>query len=835
MTYSIRLIVLSLFVVFSLSALAQKPEALNPSQIHQAIEKLNFLGTALYVAAHPDDENTRLIAYLDNEIKARTAYLSLTRGDGGQNLIGPEIRELLGVIRTQELMMARSIDGGEQIFSRANDFGYSKHPDETLEIWEGEEVLSDVVRAIRKFKPDIIINRFDANNPGSTHGHHTASAMLSNEAFLKSADKNSFPDQLNELEVWKARRIFFNTSWWFYGSQEAFDAADKSKMMSFDVGVYYPWDGRSNTEIASESRSMHKCQGFGSTGTRGEQIEYLQLLEGDMPQDPSNLFEGINTTWSRVEGGKAIGAILTKVETDFNFTNPSASIKQLVQARKLIKALKDPYWREFKTTEIDRIILACTGAFIEVITSEQFVVPGQELNVDVEITNRSKSNFKVLNVKFLPLSKDTVLSKSVGENQVFEFSTKLDLPNSLKYTGPYWLRTPGTLGMYNVPEAELIGLPETPSQLKAIIEIQIEDESLRVEKTILNKFNDPEDGAVYRPLEVIPPATISIVDQVKVFTSKQAQAVNVQVRSGVSGQSAELKLLLPTNWTSSPQSIAVNLENPGEIKSYQFMVTPSSTTELVDVSAELTLGDKRFTDQLITIDYAHIPFQSVLQPVNAKFAKLDLKCKVKKVGYIAGAGDEIPFCLEQIGCEVNDIDLISADLKKLLEYPTIVMGVRAYNKIEELSFRHKLLMQYAEEGGTLVIQYNTNRGLKSDELGPYPFELSRGRVTMEAAEVRIIDPEHPCMNTPNKIDQADFEDWVQERGLYFPSTWDERYSSILSSNDTGEEPLDGGLLVTQFGKGWYVYSGYSWFRELPAGVPGAYRIFANLISLGHNE
>lgn len=830
----IRFTSICLLSVIANGLMAQKPEALNPSEIHHAIEKLNFLGTALYVAAHPDDENTRLIAYLDNEVMARTAYLSLTRGDGGQNLIGAEIRELLGVIRTQELMMARSVDGGEQIFSRANDFGYSKHPDETLQIWEDEEVLSDVVRAIRKFKPDIIINRFDANSAGQTHGHHTASAMLSLEAFDKSADTESFPDQLNELQAWQASRIFFNTSWWFYGSQEAFEKADKSKMVSVDVGVYYPWDGRSNTEIAAESRSMHKCQGFGSTGTRGEQKEYLELLKGDMPSNNEDMFDGINTTWSRLEGGTAIDAILSSVEKNFDFTNPAASIPQLVKARKLIKTLKDEYWKEFKLAEIDRIILACAGAFIEVVTAEQFVSPGQDLKVQVEITNRSSAPMRTKAIRFLPSIKDSSLNSSISENQVLEFSATLSLPKTLKYTGPYWLRDPGTLGMYKVKEKDLIGLPVSPPQLKAMIEIFIDDELFVVERLIKNKFNDPEDGAVYRPLEVLPPATIAIAEKVQIFTDNLPKTVHVQVRSGVKGKSGALKLNLPAAWSCTPQSINVNLENPGEIQSYSFEVTSPKASAEVSISAELKIDGTIYSDELITIDYDHIPFQSVLMPSQAKFVKLELSCSVDKVGYIDGAGDEIPFCLEQIGCEVVEIDLASSDLSKLLEFPTIVMGVRAYNKIEELAYRHKLLMEYVENGGTLVVQYNTNRGLKSDALGPYPFDLSRDRVTMEDAEVRILEPSHPSMTMPNKISSADFDSWVQERGLYFPSKWDENYTSILSSNDKGEDPLDGGLLVAQYGKGWYVYSGYSWFRELPAGVPGAYRIFANLISLGHH-
>ena len=370
---------------------AQKPHKLNSHQIYERIQKLNFLGTALYIAAHPDDENTRLIAYLSNHVKARTAYLSLTRGDGGQNLIGPEIRELLGVIRTQELLAARRIDGGEQRFSRANDFGYSKHPEETLEIWDRESVLADVVWAIRTFKPDVVINRFNHRTPGTTHGHHTASAMLSVEAFDLANKQNICPDQLALTEVWQPKRLFFNTSWWFYGSQERFEKAtkDNPKFMSVDVGVYYPLKGLSNNEIASMASSQHLCQGFGRLTTRGSQPEYLEFLKGDAPKDKHDLFAGINTTWNRLKDGGEIGDILYNIEDHFDFTNPAKHVPDLLKAYKKIQMLDDAYWRSVKLKEITEIIEASLGLYLEVSASSSSAVPNSEIELNVEVLNRS--------------------------------------------------------------------------------------------------------------------------------------------------------------------------------------------------------------------------------------------------------------------------------------------------------------------------------------------------------------------------------------------------------------------------------------------------------------
>ena len=372
-------LLLSLFSLFLFNGLySQAPEKWNSAKIYHEIQKLNFLGSVLYLAAHPDDENTRLITYLANHGKANTAYLSLTRGDGGQNLISPEIRELLGLIRTQELLGARQIDGGKQFFSRANDFGFSKNPDETFRIWEKEKVMEDLIAVIRYWQPDIIINRFDHRSPGKTHGHHTASAMLGVEAFDMAADPKVFPNQLSRLPLWQPKRLFFNTSWWFYGSQKAFDEADKSKLLQFEVGVYYPLLGKSNNEIAAESRSMHKSQGFGSLGVRGSETEYLELLKGDLPEN-NNLFAGINTTWSRVKGAEKVGALLKKVESNFSMQSPYTVLPDLLLALKELEKLQDSYWKREKLKDIKLIIKQSLGLFQEAVAMESAATPGENI------------------------------------------------------------------------------------------------------------------------------------------------------------------------------------------------------------------------------------------------------------------------------------------------------------------------------------------------------------------------------------------------------------------------------------------------------------------------
>ncbi|MGB3149855.1 MAG: PIG-L family deacetylase, partial [Maribacter sp.] len=403
----------------SISTNAQAPKKSSSAAIYHSLQKLNFLGTALYVAAHPDDENTRLISYLSNNVKARTGYLSLTRGDGGQNLIGPELRELLGVLRTQELLAARRVDGGEQFFTRANDFGYSKHPKETLEIWNKEVILEDVVRTIREFKPDIIINRFDHRSPGSTHGHHTSSAMLSLEAFDLANDSSSYPNQLETTETWQPKRLFFNTSWWFYGSEEKFEKADKSQMLNFDVGTYYPILGLSNNEIASLASSQHLCQGFGRLSSRGSQEEYVELLKGDLPNDRSDLFDGINTTWSRVKGGKDIGDILYEVESNFNFKNPTLHLQQLVKAYKLLQGIEDEHWKNLKSEELKHLILSVSGIHLEAFSKTDYANPGESISITVEALNRAPS---------------TVVLKSVLINNKEVLKGEIDLKDNVLKT-----------------------------------------------------------------------------------------------------------------------------------------------------------------------------------------------------------------------------------------------------------------------------------------------------------------------------------------------------------------------------------------------------------------
>ncbi len=827
------LFVLSLSMLFIPITEAQQPKKPNSVEIHEAIKKLNFLGSILYVAAHPDDENTRLISYMSNQVKARTAYLSLTRGDGGQNLIGPEIRELLGVIRTQELLAARDTDGGEQMFTRANDFGYSKHPDETLAIWDKNEVLSDVVWAIRKFRPDVIINRFNHRTPGSTHGHHTSSAMLSFEAFDMVSDKNVYPDQLQYVDTWQPKRLFFNTSWWFYGSRENFEKADKSNFLEFDTGVYYPNLGLSNTEIASLSRSQHKSQGFGSTGTRGTQTEYIELIKGDLPTDKTNVFDGIDTSWNRVKGGKAIGDILYEVEKNFDFKNPSSSVNQLIKAYKLIQELENTHWKNIKSKEIRDIIAAAAGLYLEAAADDPFSTRNSDLIIKVEAINRSNVpvSLKSIDVSTIGVSENTETILKQNNRMNYEFKGKI-APDA-KYTTPYWLNNEGTLGMYNVSDQRLIGTPETKHQTKAIFYIEIDDVIIPYSKDIIYKTNDPVKGEVYKPFEIIPAISASIKDKVIIYANGPSKQIPVTLKAGESNLKGKIKLQHPENWLVSPNDINFSLTDKGEERTVFFTLTAPKNQSEGYIRPQIQANGNEYSDEVITIDYDHIPFQTIVLPSETKVVRLDVKKKGQNIGYIEGAGDVVPESLQQIGYNVTIIDPETISENVLQPYDAIVVGIRAYNTVDALKFKQKYLLDYVKNGGNLIIQYNTNRRLKVDNnLGPYPLKLSRDRVTDEKANIKLLASDHPVLNTPNKITNEDFEGWVQERGLYFPNEWSEEYIPIISSNDKGESEKKGALLIAKYGKGHYVYTGLSFFREFPAGVSGAYRLFANMLSLG---
>ena len=810
----VNLLLLCLFVSFNSSSL----NAQSSSEIYKQIKKLNFLGTVLYFAAHPDDENTRVISYFSNHILARTAYLSLTRGDGGQNLIGPELREGLGLIRTQELINAREIDGGKQFFTMANDFGYSKNPEETFSFWDKDKVLSQTIDRINEFKPDIIINRFNMASSGRTHGHHTASAIISNLAFKKLSEKPSAGN-------WKPKRLFFNTSWYFYGGRENFNNADKTKLISIDMGVYDPLTGKSNSEIAALSRSQHKSQGFGSSAALGSRTEYLSLVLGK-PIIGNDPFEGINTRWTRVKGGEPIEKIINEIITNFDLTTPLKSIPKLLEAKDLVDKIEDSHWRTIKLNEIKSIILNCLGFEIQANAIIPYGVRGESLDLNLVINNPSR--VKVILNKVVLKNKIYKVNEELRTNKVFTKKINLTIKESI--SSPYWLIEKGQKGMYKTKRKEIVGLPNTPPPFILKLSLLIEGKSLEIQEPLMYRRNDPVKGEVVTPFQILPAATANLNTPVQLFATNQTKKVVVQVKN--LGKTYEGKLILKStkSWVISPTQQEVKIYGKGNEKDFTFKVTAPKNGEVALLKPELTNDKEKIQAAIQEISYDHIPKQYMVQPSFTRAVALNLKTGVERVAYINGAGDNVAESLESVGVIVEKYDAEDITLEKLKSFDAVILGIRAFNVNESLSYKKNVLWTYAQQGGNLLIQYNTSRGLKTKTLTPFSIKLSRDRITDENSKIKMLDSKHPLLNYPNKISLKDFEGWVQERGLYFPNQWDKNFTPLFEMNDPGEQPKRGALLVANYGKGKIVYTGLSFFRQLPAGVPGAYRLFFNLIA-----
>ncbi len=809
----------------------EAPQSMDSAQVRLALEKLNVLGRVLYIAAHPDDENTRLIAYWANGALYDTAYLSLTRGDGGQNLIGPELRDQLGVIRTQELLAARRIDHGRQFFTRANDFGFSKSPEETLRIWDREKILADVVWVIRKFRPDLVVTRFPTDDR-ETHGHHTASAILAAEAFRAAGDPKSFPEQLKYVQPWRPSRLLWN-SWAAFRAQSRNEPIDLTGLIPLEAGGYQPLLGKSYPEIAAASRSMHKSQGFGVEIERGERKEYFKFLEGKPIENGGGIFDGIDTTWARVPKAAGVSDKMKKILADFDATQPSASVPALLELRKTLRGLDQDHWGRQKMAELDRIVAACLGLHLEAVTGKPIAQPGEKIDLQVEAINRSPVEVKFESMRVGPDGASVPVAKALAPNELLTEKTSVALPGDLAFSQPYWLREPGTIGTYAVSDQTLIGRPENPPVLPVDVNLQIGSEIITYALQPRFRKVDRVAGEVSEPLVIAPPAFAELPRPVFVFGKAETKTINVRVVAASEKFVSNLALAVPAGWKVEPVSVPVQLAGMGSEADCAFQVTPPETESEGILRAVFMSGGER-TDayRRERIDYAHIEPQTLISRAQAKLVRAKIENQAALIGYIPGAGDAIPESLGEIGSEVKILADEEMKAASLARFDAIVLGVRAYNvHPERIGALYPELLAYAKQGGVVIVQYNTMPGPKPDEL-PHPLRVSRDRVTDENAEVRILAPDHPVMNFPNKITKEDFAGWVQERGLYFPDQWDAAWTPILSSNDPGEPPCDGGLLVTRCGKGWFVYTGYSWFRELPAGVPGAYRIFANMISLG---
>lgn len=831
-----RMLCVLLLVLHYVTVLGQIPPAWNSSEILLQLKKLKVLGSVLYIAAHPDDENTRLLAYLAKDRQYRTGYLSITRGDGGQNLIGDEQGVELGLIRTQELLAARRIDGAEQFFTRAYDFGFSKSTDEALRIWNQEKILADVVWVIRRFQPDIIITRFPPDNRAG-HGHHSASAVLAQEAFLAAANPKRFPEQFKYgVQPWQARRIIWNS--FNFGSVNT----TSEDQMKLDVGTYNPLLGKSYGEIASESRSQHKSQGFGVPRQRGQQWEYFLHINGKEAR--TDIMDDVVTNWGRVAGGAKMNEEIEAVINNFKVTNPAASVAELLNLYKLIQALPDEYWKQQKLQEVQQLIEACAGLWLEASTNQEYAVQGDSLRVTVSALNRSNLPLKIqriqidtasANLNFKSLV-DTNLYWSLAHNHLNTFTRNLQV----QYAGvsePYWLQQPMQAGSYSVSDPLLIGKAENDPVFQAIFTVEWEQVLIRFVKPIRYKYTDPVKGELYQPLVIYPPVSVKPNQSVLVFTDTVVKPLVLQYTGHAIYWNGATNTRLPGNWYARPETSVLQLKRQ-ETFNWPFTVRPLQRKE--DGANYLQPGLLRDLQpqkavRIRKIEYDHIPTITYFPDAVSKLVYVQVKTAGKRIGYIAGAGDFVPFCLQQMGYTVDLLQQDDLHPEKLQTYDAVVTGIRAYNVHEWLSAAHSTLMQYVQQGGVLLVQYNTSSqiGPVRAKIGPYPFVISRNRVSEEDAPVTLLAPNHPVLNYPNKISIADFKGWVQERSIYEADQLDAAFTAVLGMNDAGEQQRTGSLVVAQYGKGRFIYTGLAFFRQLPAGVPGAYRLIANLLAPPH--
>lgn len=802
----------------------------SPKAILHELERFRQMGSVLFVAAHPDDENTELLGYLARGRNYRSAYLSITRGDGGQNVLGADLGDKLGVARTQELLAARQIDGAKQFFTRAIDFGFSKNYQETLNVWDKTEVLSDVVRVIREFRPDVVIARFSPS-PGGTHGHHTTATILAMEAFKLAGDPKAFPEQ--KLKPWQPKRIFWNVSTW----QK--DKIANADVLKIKTSGHDPVSGESFHAIASASRAMHKTQGFDTYklpgGDDDERFESFQLLDGEPAK--TDIMDNVDTTWNRIPGGAEIGKLASEIITKFDTKDPAASVPALLELRKKLEAMptNDSIIQE-KKVQLDHILQECLGLKTETTVLNGDVVPGEpmKLHISARLDAKAPDSMPIRwsAVRFPESNKEIRREVALKQTETSSFDATETLPKTTPLTQPYWLRVEGTPGMFHVDDAKLIGTAENLPAFPIENIFEIDGQKLVVPDEPMQTSSDSAGNPIRRRLDVIPPVSLRFVSEVVVMTPGTSRSVEVEIQTSRANSSGTIKLEAPAGWKIEPAKQSFNLATIGQSSRCTFTVTAPKKSATAKITACAVINGVSYHTQLQSINYPHIPRQLLQPPAVVKAVSVDLVKRGTTVGYLPGAGDSLVENLQQIGYAVKVLDDANLTEQELEGLDAIVVGVRAFNVRANIAGAMPKLFSYVENGGTLIVQYNRPDKLKAEKISPYDLTISADRVTDEKAAITFLSPDNPVLNTPNKITSADFDGWVQERGLYFPNQWDNHFTPILACNDAGESPTRGALLVANYGKGHYIYTGLSFFRQLPAGVPGAYRLFANMVSIG---
>lgn len=831
-----KVIVVFILGFFMAFCSAQQVRPSKSSEIYRELKTLKHLPKVLYLAAHPDDENTGLLSWLINDQNVETGYLSLTRGDGGQNLLGTEQGAALGLIRTHELLEARKLDGAQQFFTRAIDFGFSKNTTDTFKQWDADSITADVVWVIRTFRPDIIICRFPPT-AAAGHGQHAASAVVAEKAFKLASDKNAFPDQLKYVNTWQPKRLMWNT--FRFGSVNT----TAENQLKVTVGQYNAQLGMGYGELAGLSRSLHKSQGAGTQSVAGIKTEYFSHVAGDPAK--TTLFDGINKTWTS-KGNADIDQSLEKIISAFNFNHPDLSLPALLALRKKIMTLKDSDLKNDKIKSLDNIILSCAGFMGEVVTNQAEAVAGDIHNFRLNLISRAENPVVLENVKWL--SKSENFNRKLSKDSLITIAHEIWIPADAALTEPYWLAKPAKdAATFSVPNDTLIGLPEEESPLNVLLSLRIGSEKFQVKLPLSFKKLDPVRGDVVEALRIVPALELKFTQPLYLVKENEDLhlSLNVKVNSGKPFGNGKLNLMYNGERLGGADVSSIN----GKDFTIDCVIPKNKLASIhsnrLQLEANYVADGVTFNKKQVLIQYPHLPSLQYFAPASVIVMKGDIQAKVKKVGYIEGAGDFIPEFLRIAGIQVDvlkdedfygniDESAGNGSQNKLLQYDAIVLGVRANNTEKKLGRWMPFLWSYVKAGGNLVMQYNTNQDTTVDQLGMYNFSIANKRVTEENAAVTFLNPNHKLLNFPNKITAEDFNGWVQERGAYFPAQWNAAYEPIFEMHDTGEEPLQGSTLYAKYGKGNFIYTPLAFFRQLPAGNVGAARLFLNFLSAQKN-
>jgi LmbE family N-acetylglucosaminyl deacetylase len=836
------------------------------------LRKINTVGTLMMATAHPDDENNGLLVRLGQGEGIRTAVVTATRGDGGQNEIGPELFDALAVLRTEELLAVHRFDGAEQYFTRAVDFGYSFSREETLARWGHQEILGDEVRMIRTIRPDVITAMTTQGTGGGQH--HQASAFLAQEAFGLAADPSKFPEQIREgLRPWQPKKLYFMAGFGFRR-----EPPPEGRTTRIDLDGFDPLLGRTYAEVGTEERSMHKCQGMaqllalpGPAATRYRLIECT--VPGAFDRDETTLFDGVDTSIQGLAqyagphpppeltaalaevSGQAVTA-LTAFEQGGAASATPAIFAGLGAVRSLRTRLAAMTLGDAARAEIDfrlereerlfeQAATLAYGMRFEALADDGLVVAGQPVKLTLMVANHGPVGIGVRDVALSGFDDVTPCRPGAAQpDAVYTCTPSARIPAGAEPTTIYWKHLPDADRYVFAPDVPF-GVPFRPTPFRVRFTLEFPEASVVVERPVEYRYQgNIFSGEKRMEVNVVPALSVESTPEIAIVPSGQvadrsaaAREVRVTVTNGTqAAATASVALRVPAGWTVSPSAADVSFEREDEAETRRFTVTPAADAApgSFTVTAVATMEGRPFEEGYQVIEYPHIHRRHIVRPAATRVEVVDVTPpRPMTVGYVMGVGDQVPEAIEQLGARVVQIGRDELAFGDLSKYDVIVTGVRAYERRDDLRAHNHRLLDYVREGGTLIVQYNKFE-FNEAQYGPYPAKVSSNRVTDERAPVEVLQPENPIFTTPNRIGPETWADWVQERGLYFLGEKDPHYVDLVRMEDPfpyNAGMKTGALVEADYGKGHWIYVGLGLWRQLPAGTPGAYRLLANLLSV----